>query len=114
MRRPIAIALVGAVATTVALVAPAWVAQAWGAEAQPAKAGSPGTSWNSIAHLPDWSGVWELDWHGGNLAKTAMPSLPKLTPEYAARLEKYRAAQQEGQNQQTTPRIAIRPGCRRS
>jgi len=52
MRRPIAIALVGAVVTTVALVA-----QALGAEAQPAKAGSPGTNWNSIAHLPDWSGV---------------------------------------------------------
>jgi hypothetical protein len=105
MRRPIAIALVGAVATTVALVT-----QASGADAQAAKAASPGTSWNSIARLPDWSGVWELDWHGGNLAKTAMPSLPKLTPEYAARLEKYRAGQQEGQNLQTDTANCDPPG----
>jgi hypothetical protein len=81
-----------------------------GAEAQPAKPGSPGTSWNSIAHLPDWSGVWELDWHGGYLGKAQMPALPKLTPEYATRLEKYRAAQQEGQNQQTDTANCDPPG----
>ena len=105
MRRPIAIALVGAMVTTVTLVA-----QALGADAQPAKATSPGTSWSSIARLPDWSGVWELDWHGGYLGKAQMPALPKLTPGYAARLEKYRAGQKEGQNQQTDTANCDPPG----
>src|ERR1700691_1300742 len=110
MRRPIAIALRGAMVTTVALAAQALVAPAVGADAQPAKAASPGTSWSSIAHLPDSSGVWELDWHGGYLGKAQMPALPKLTPEYAARLEKYRDAQKEGQNQQTDTANCDPPG----
>jgi hypothetical protein len=105
MGRSIAVAMLGALA---GIVAP--VSAVWAAEAPAPQSGQAGTSWSSIAHLPDWSGVWELDWHGGNLAKTAMPSLPKLTPEYASRLEKYRAAQQQGENQQTDTANCDPPG----
>jgi hypothetical protein len=105
MRRPIAIGLLGAMVTHVVLAAGAPAANPAGGQA-----GSPGTSWSSIARLPDWSGVWELDWHGGNLAKAAMPGAPKLTPEYAARLEQYRAAQKQGENQQTDTANCDPPG----
>jgi hypothetical protein len=100
MRRPIAIALLGAMVTQVALAA----------DTPAREAGAPGTSWSSIARLPDWSGVWELDWHGGYLANAAMPGAPKLTPEYAARLEMYRAAQKQGLNQQTDTANCDPPG----
>ena len=111
MRRSIAIAAGGRDGNRRGLVSTVLLATgAQAAEAQPAKAGQPGTTWSSIAHLPDWSGVWELDWHGGNLGKAAMPSAPKLTPEYAARLEKYRAAQKEGENQQTDTANCDPPG----
>jgi len=107
MRRAIGVAVLGAVVTTVAIATQALAAAA---TAPQAGAGQPGTSWNSIARLPDWSGVWELDWHGGNLGKVAMPSMPKLTPEYAARTEKYRAAQKEGERQQTDTANCDPPG----
>ncbi|HEY0339511.1 MAG TPA: hypothetical protein VGC34_01785, partial [Steroidobacteraceae bacterium] len=35
---------------------------------------------------------------------------PKLTPEYAARFEKYRAAQKEGEHQQTDTANCVPPG----
>src|SRR5581483_11507581 len=61
-----------------------------------------------IAKLPDWSGVWELDWQGGGGGRNAAP--PKLTPEYAARAEKYREEQKHGEHQQTDTANCVPPG----
>ena len=122
MRGPIHNGLLGAVVSAVALAAgmPASGAAAAGTPAagtaaagKPAtKAGLQGTSWSSIAHLPDWSGVWELDWQSGRSPLGSRPPLngPKLTPEYGAMAEKYRAAQKEGEHQQTETANCVPPG----
>ena len=122
MRGSIHSGLLGAVVSAVALAAgmpaigattagtPAATAPAAGKPA--AKGGLQGTSWSSIAHLPDWSGVWELDWQSGRSPLGSRPSQnpPKLTPEYAAMAEKYRAAQKEGEHQQTETANCVPPG----
>src|ERR1700731_606873 len=122
MRGPIHSGLLGAGARAVALAVgvpaiggttagpPAARAPAAGKPA--AKSGLQGTSWSSIAHLPDWSGVWELDWQSGRSPLGSRPSQnpPKLTPEYAAMAEKYRASQKEGEHQQTETANCVPPG----
>jgi hypothetical protein len=98
MRSSIAVVLLGAIVGTPAM-----------ATATPAaKAQLPGTTWQSIARLPDWSGVWELDWRAGSGRSAA--AMPKLTPEYQARLDKYRADQKIGKNQQTNTANCDPPG----
>ncbi|MFO1408998.1 MAG: hypothetical protein U1F06_01270 [Steroidobacteraceae bacterium] len=44
----------------------------------------PGSTWASIARLPDWSGVWEPLLFGRDAKKFVPPSRPKLTPPYEA------------------------------
>ncbi len=102
MRSCIAIALLGAMASTVATAD-----ATTGTTAK--KADLPGTSWNSIAKLPDWSGVWELDWQRTGLA-VARGGMPKLTPEYAARFQKYQEEQKSGKHQQTNTANCEPPG----
>jgi len=72
------------------------------------KAKLAGTTWQSIAQLPDWSGVWELDWRAG--AGRGAAGMPKLTPEAQAKLDKYRADQKEGKNAQTNTANCDPPG----
>lgn len=67
------------------------VLAAGGAAAQSAL---PGSTWASIADLPDFSGVWEVTRGGG----TRNAEL-ELSPEYAARLAEYQAAQRSGEIQ---------------
>jgi hypothetical protein len=132
MRGPIHNGLLGAVVSAVALAAgvpaigapaastptagtPAAGASASGtptAGKPAAKAGLQGTSWSSIGHLPDWSGVWELDWQSGRSPLGSRPPLdgPKLTPEYAAMAEKYHAAQKAGEHEQTDTANCVPPG----
>jgi hypothetical protein len=74
-----------------------------------AKSGPQGNNWASIAKLPDWSGVWELDWSSFNAAR-APASPPKLTPEYAALQAKYREQQKVGERQQTDTANCVPPG----
>jgi hypothetical protein len=54
--------------------------------------GPQGASWEEIAELPDWGGLWEV---------TFAPGLnnepPQPTPEYAAMLARYQAAQADGE-----------------
>jgi hypothetical protein len=54
--------------------------------------GPQGASWEEIAELPDWDGLWEV---------TFAPGLnnepPQPTPEYAAMLARYQAAQADGE-----------------
>jgi hypothetical protein len=98
MRSAIAIVLLGATMGLPALAA----------QTPAPKTGPQGTSWSSIAQLPDWSGVWELDWRGGGGGRNAAP--PKLTPEFAARLDAYHAAQKRGERQQTDAANCDPPG----
>jgi hypothetical protein len=102
MRSCIVVALLGALATT--------VAAADGTKATQATKGDlPGATWRSIAQLPDWSGVWELDWQRTGLA-AARGGMPKLTPEYAARFQKYQEEQKTGKHLQTNTANCEPPG----
>jgi hypothetical protein len=107
MRSEIAVAvlaaMVGCWATTSAVAA--------GTTSTPAKkADLPGMTWRSIAQLPDWSGVWELDWQRTGLAAARGGMTPKLTPEYAARYQKYQEEQKKGEHQQTNTANCEPPG----
>jgi hypothetical protein len=64
--------------------------------------------WAALAKLPDWSGVWEIDWRNtrGSPPRPAM----KLTPEYQAQLDAYRKAQSRGENLQTEGANCVPPG----
>jgi hypothetical protein len=77
--------------------------------ANPAAAASPqGDTWASIAKLPDWQGIWELDWqHSGALMR---PAPPKLMPEAQAKLDAYRKAQTSGKNLQPEQANCLPPG----
>ncbi|HEU4619900.1 MAG TPA: hypothetical protein VFV10_17810 [Gammaproteobacteria bacterium] len=69
------------------------------------KASPQGDTWESIAKLPDWSGLWEPTFGGGRGNQG-----PELTPEYAARLAQYRAAQKSGRIQDTPSANCVPPG----
>lgn len=70
----------------------------------------PGGTWASIAKLPDWQGIWELDWqHRGGLA-AARPAPPKLTPAAQAKLDAYKKAQKEGEDVQPVQANCLPPG----
>lgn len=98
MRSSFAVALLGATVSTLAM-----------AGATPAANSKlPGTTWQSIAQLPDWSGVWELDWRAGSGRGAA--GMPKLTAATQAKLDNYRAEQKSGKNQQTNTANCDPPG----
>jgi hypothetical protein len=70
------------------------------ARAEPAT-GEQGQTWASIAKLPDWQGIWELDWeHNPKLLGGGMTPGP-LTPRAQGELNKYLALQKKGENLQT-------------
>jgi len=75
----------------------------------PAADTEPGNSWASIAKLPDWQGIWELDWRGAGLA-AARPAPPKLTPAAQAKLDAYKKAQQSGKDLQPEQANCLPPG----
>jgi hypothetical protein len=64
--------------------------------------------WTQLANLPDWSGVWEIDWR--NTRQSPPRPQMKLTPEYQQRLDAYRKAQQQGENLQTEGANCVPPG----
>lgn len=70
----------------------------------PALAGAPGgeqgQTWASVARLPDWQGIFELDWeHNPRLLGGGTPG--PLTPAAQARYDAFLAAQKQGENLQT-------------
>jgi hypothetical protein len=101
----LAVLLVGAALTLATVPARADVAQ----NAQSAQAtGHQGDSWASIAKLPDWRGIWELDWqHSPALMR---PAPPKLLPDAQAKLDAYRKAQGSGENLQPQQANCLPPG----
>jgi len=64
--------------------------------------------WTALGALPDWSGVWEVDWANkrGSPPKPAM----KLKPEYQARLDAWNKGKERGENQQTQAANCVPPG----
>jgi hypothetical protein len=64
--------------------------------------------WAALASLPDWSGVWEVDWRNAR-GSPARPPM-KLTPEWQAKADEYRAAQARGENLQSEAANCVPPG----
>ena len=69
-----------------------------------AHAGAPaaeqGGTWASIAKLPDWQGIWELDWqHHLQLLGGGRPDA--LLPAAQAKLDSYLRSQTQGENLQS-------------
>jgi len=64
-----------------------------------------------LAKTPDWSGIWEIDWR--NTRKSPPRPPMKLTPEYQAKLEAFRAAQKQGENLQGAAANCVPPGLPR-
>ena len=71
----------------------ALVAAAIVASAPQAQSGPQGDTWDSIAKLPDFGGLWEITF-GGGPGGAGEP--PALTPPYAARLAEYNQAAARG------------------
>ena len=59
-----------------------------------AQSASQGDTWESIAKLPDFGGLWEVTFGGGPRGGGGPP---ELTPEYAAKLQAFQAASQRGE-----------------
>jgi hypothetical protein len=67
-----------------------------------------GRDWASIAKLPDWQGIWELDWqHNPRLMMSAPPT---LVPDAQAKLDAYKRAQGQGENLQSQAANCLPPG----
>lgn len=80
----VAVAVIACASVIGAAAAPA-------AAAAPRAATLPGSTWASIAKLPDWSGVWEPLLFGRDAKKSVPPARPKLTPAYEAQYAAYEA-----------------------
>ena len=76
----------------------------------PASSSPQGTSWASIGQLPDWQGIWELDWHGSGGLAAARPAPPKLTAAAQAKLDAYKKAQGQGEDLQPEQANCLPPG----
>lgn len=68
----------------------------------------PGGTWQSIAKLPDWGGLWEPTFGGSVTA--GRPEAPSLTPAYKAKFDAYRAAQKAGKIQDLPAANCVPPG----
>jgi len=73
--------------------------------AQPSRA----AQWTQLASLPDWTGIWEVDWANKRGIRAPRPQM-KLTPEYQKKLDAYRAAQKQGENVQSEAANCVPPG----
>lgn len=64
--------------------------------------------WAAVADLPDWSGIWEIDWRN----ERGSPPRPemKLQPAYQQRLDAWRKAQERGENLQGEAANCVPPG----
>ena len=88
-------------------------------------AGKPPSAaqWAALAKLPDWSGIWEVDWRGQRRAAAPAAGAPaaggpprmmrpqmKLKPQYQAMAAAYRAGRQKGENIQGESANCVPPG----
>jgi hypothetical protein len=65
-------------------------------------------SWAALARLPDWQGIWELDWQHN--PRLMMQAPPELLPAAQAKLTAYRKAQGQGENLQPVQANCLPPG----
>lgn len=65
------------------------------------------SDYTALARLPDWSGVWQMDW---KYLGSRGEEKPSLTPSAAAALAQYNAAKAKGENQQTDGANCVPPG----
>ena len=59
-----------------------------------AQSSPQGDTWESIAKLPDWGGIWEVTFGGGPRGAADPPS---FTPAYAATLKEYQDKSRSGE-----------------
>ena len=64
--------------------------------------------WAEVGKLPDWSGVWEIDWR--NTRKSPPRPKMKLTPEWQQKADAYVKAQAKGENVQGDVANCVPPG----
>jgi hypothetical protein len=88
-----------------AVVAVLWVA---GCAPREAPVDPVTQKWAALAKLPDWTGVWEVDWRNTR----GMPPRPAMqfTPAWAAKSEAFRKAQSQGENLQGEVANCVPPG----
>jgi hypothetical protein len=79
-----------------------------GAADTAAKKPATQAQWAALATLPDWSGVWEIDWRNTRRSPPRPPM--KLQPEYQKKLDAWRAAQKDGENVQSEAANCVPPG----
>jgi hypothetical protein len=72
----------------------AWLIAAFAAGPIAAQAGPQGDTWESIAKLPDFGGLWEVTFGGGPRGAGEPPA---FTPDYAAKLKAYQDATARGE-----------------
>jgi len=81
------------------------------ATARSSSASPQGRTWASIAQLPNWQGIWEVDWeHQPALLTGGARSRPELLPKAQAHLTAYLAAQKEGEDLQPQQANCLPPG----
>ena len=81
------------------------VAAGWAASAA---APDRSAEWAALGKLPDWHGIWELDWqHSPGLMRQAPPA---LLPVAQKKLDIFRAAQAKGENLQEQVANCLPPG----
>ena len=114
IRAAAAALLLGTGAALADAPAPVPAAGSWPTGAAAAELGKPrgpqGDTWASVAKLPDWSGIWELDWQHGRGLAAMRPTPPKLVPEAQAKLTAYMAAQKQGEDLQPQQANCLPPG----
>jgi hypothetical protein len=64
--------------------------------------------WAALAALPDWTGVWEIDWRNTR-GSPPRPQM-KLTPDAQAKADAWRKAQGKGENLQGDVANCVPPG----
>jgi hypothetical protein len=64
--------------------------------------------WAALGRLPDWSGVWEIDWRNSR----GLPPRPemKFTPAWQAKVDTFRKNQAKGENLQADVANCVPPG----
>ena len=76
-----------------------------------APTGEQGRDWASISKLPNWQGIWEMDWEHNPRLLGLTPTA--LTAAYQAKLEAFQRSQKKGENTQTQDANCLTPGMPR-
>ncbi|MGH8260763.1 MAG: hypothetical protein ACREUG_13875 [Steroidobacteraceae bacterium] len=72
--------------------------------------GDQGQTWAQIAKLPDWQGIWQLDWEGNPELLGGMSPEHDLTPRAKAFYTSFLSKQKFGENVQPQTANCLPPG----